>query len=82
MEKNKANEPDAEMESNGNVESPAPPYNLKLDPDNATSPLDFEERLEEGRERFFPEGGPEEPPVRDFVKEYDLRVESQGRSSL
>lgn len=56
-------------------EAPPPPYNEKLDPDNATSPLEFEERLEEGREHFFPEGGPEDPPVRDFKKEYDFKVE-------
>lgn len=51
-----------------------PPYNTKLDPDNATSPLAFDERREEGRELFFPEGGPEDPPVRDFQEEYDLSV--------
>ncbi len=51
-----------------------PPYNTKLDPDNATSALEFDERLEEGRALFFPEGGPEDPPVRDFHEEYDIAV--------
>lgn len=57
-------------------ESPPPPYNLNLDPDNATSPLPPKERRALGREHFFPEGGPEDPPVRDFEKEYDLKVEA------
>lgn len=43
--------------------TPPPPYNDKLDPDNATSPLDIEEREREGEKKFYPEGGPEDPPV-------------------
>lgn len=43
--------------------TPPPPYNSELDPDNATSPLDLEEREREGEEKFYPEGGPEDPPV-------------------
>ena len=48
-----------------NDESTPPPYNRDLDPDNATSPLDFDERLKEGERKFYPEGGPEEPPVEE-----------------
>ncbi|MBD5777999.1 hypothetical protein IEN85_00635 [Pelagicoccus sp. NFK12] len=57
-------------------ESPPPPYNTNLDPDNATSPLEFDERIEEGKVHFFPEGGPEEPPVRNFTKEYGLKIDT------
>ncbi|MDQ8185399.1 hypothetical protein [Pelagicoccus sp. SDUM812002] len=79
MIKKIANETEGGVEVSENGESPPPPYNLKLDPDNATSPLKFEERLEEGREHFFPEGGPEDPPVRDFEKEYDFKAESSTK---
>jgi hypothetical protein len=78
MVKNKIKETTVGIEGEIEDESPPPPYNTKLDPDNATSPLPFEERLEEGREHFFPEGGPEDPPVRDFEKEYDFPVEPRS----
>ena len=34
-------------------------FNDELDPDNATSPLDFDERRREGERNFYPEGDPE-----------------------
>lgn len=51
-------------------EPPPPPFNDKLDPDNVTSPLEYDERVEEGRELFYPEGGPEDPPVGEFDEAY------------
>ncbi|MDQ8203835.1 hypothetical protein [Pelagicoccus sp. SDUM812003] len=51
-------------------EPPPPPFNKELDPDNVTSPLDYEKRVEEGREHFYPEGGPEDPPSRTYDEEY------------
>lgn len=66
------------LEKEGAREPAPPPYNDELDPDNATSPLDFEERQELGRELFYPEGGPEDPPVRDFEEDYDLRLETRS----
>lgn len=56
--------------SNEGEEPPPPPYNTKLDPDNAASPLPVEEREEEGRRLFYPEGGPEDPKTRSFDEEY------------
>lgn len=51
-------------------EPPPPPFNADLDPDNVTSPLNFAKRVKEGREHFYPEGGPEDPPVESFEDAY------------
>lgn len=47
-------------------EAKVPPFQQYLDPDNAPSPLPFDKRKLDGEKKFYPEGGPEDPPVTDF----------------
>lgn len=71
MKENKSDVHEENGMVDGDCEPPPPPFNPELDPDNITSPLGYEERVEQGRELFYPEGGPESPPTRSYSEAYE-----------